>query len=503
VPNLTGTSVLNFNALHNLSVGNVIVVRYFNQSVDGVYRVLSVPSATSVVVALDITVATTGEGLAFFLQTQRVAQASDVATLPYATDLLPGAKVWVDNSVQGHWAVIEKQQPFSLVENVELYEPQVNSGFGSTIAQAHENQWALVGAPGAYGTGAFYPYTQDDQGRYQPAPPVILDATNTEGYGNSVEIGNQLWAIAGASASNANQGYVSIIYRPPVSVSFDQTQLFVAPDLDFGPTEFGYSVTMSNDEHWAYVGAPGGNKVYAYGRVDVEAQSINFTTDGVTAVYDIDGQIEFDSDEQLVVILNNEVLVYGVDYNVGGDQVQLSTVPAPDLNLQVTRRTQQTFVGDGSTELYPLAPYLYTATNIYSFTVRVNGVLQRPELDYDFNSDSATLDLVLVFNTAPNSGASITVDADTYWQYIDTITVPGLANNAQFGASVSTTTDGRQVMIGAPTDSANLSNPRTGSVYVFDRNVTRYLINNTDTVSYAIPVGFVEPVAVLLNNQYL
>ena len=119
---------------------------------------------------------------------------------------------------------------------------------------------------------------------------------------------------------------------------------------------------MSNDEHWAYVGAPGGNKVYAYGRVDVEAQSINFTTDGITAVYNIDGQIEFDSDEQLVVILNNEVLVYGVDYNVGGDQIQLSAVPAPGLDLQVIRRTQQTFIGDGSTELYPLAPYLYTAT---------------------------------------------------------------------------------------------------------------------------------------------
>jgi hypothetical protein len=93
--------------------------------------------------------------------------------------------------------------------------------------------------------------------------------------------------------------------------------------------------------------------------------------------------------------------------------------------------------------------------------------------------------------------------AGTYWQYIDTITVAGLSSSARFGSSVTTTTDGRQVMIGAINDSADLTHPRAGSVYVFDRSVTRYIVDDTAQLTYALPAGFQEPVAVLLNNQYL
>jgi hypothetical protein len=104
---------------------------------------------------------------------------------------------------------------------------------------------------------------------------------------------------------------------------------------------------------------------------------------------------------------------------------------------------------------------------------------------------------------APANGAAIRVVARSYWQYIDTISVPGLSTTARFGSSVSTTTDGRQVMIGAENDSADISHPRAGSVYVFDRSVTRTIITDTTQLTYALPAGFQQPVAVKLNSQYL
>jgi hypothetical protein len=283
-----------------------------------------------------------------------------------------------------------------------------------------------------------------------------------------------------------------------------QTQLLVAPDLDFGTGEFGYSVTVSQDERWMYIGAPGNNKVYAYGRVDVPAQVVTFIATGSYQVYNVGGLIEFDNNEQLAVVLNNQLLTLNTDYTVAGTVINLATVPTAGQRLIITRKVEQEFTGDGIENEFDLEPYLYTATNIYSFSVYVNDVIQRPEFDYDFNSDSAALQFQLVFTTPPALNATIKVLTGTYWQYIDTITVDGLSGSARFGSSVTTTTDGRQVMIGSINDSADLTHPRAGSVYVFDRNVQKFIYGTGPISSSFTVLGTVtEPVSVLVNNTFL
>ena len=501
--NLNGTTIITFSQAPELVVDDIVVIRFFDPTVDGIYRVLAVPDLRSIVIQLATGGTTTGVGLAYTLDSMRVAQASDVLNLPYAQELVPGARVWVDNNGAGLWEVLEKTDIFTpgLIFTPDISE--ANSGFGASIAQGQENIMAMVGAPNYGGTGAIYPYLRGDTDSYIENPILLLGSTNTEGYGNSIEIGHQNWAIAGASASNNNQGYAAVIYRASASNAFVQTQLLVAPDLDFGTGEFGHSVTMSQDERWMYVSAPGNNKVYAYGRIDVPTQVAKFITTGEYQVYNVNGIIEFDNDEQLAVVLNNQLLTLNTDYVIAGTVINLATIPTAGERLIITRKVEQEFTGDGSTYIYDLDPYLYTATNIYSFSVYVNDVIQRPELDYDFNSDSALLSMELVFTTPPDNGDAIRILAGTYWQYIDTITAPGLAGPARFGSSLTTTTDGRQVMIGAMNDSADLTHPRAGSVYVFDRSVTRYIIDDPDQLTYALPVGFQEPVAVLLNNQYL
>jgi hypothetical protein len=501
--NLNGTSTVTFTGNPNLSINDIVVIRYFDASVDGVYRILAVPSVTTVVIALANPTVNTGQGLAYRLQSQRVAQASDALDLPYANRLTPGDKVWVDNNGSGHWEVLQKQQPFTSQTSLEPQTPELNSGFGTSVAQGHGNEFALVGTPNYGSTGALACFARNEVGAYAQVSDLSLDATGALGYGNSVEIGYQTWAIAGASASDGDNGYATVIYHLPVSTSFEQTQLLVTPDLDFNSAEFGYSVTMSQDERWIYVGAPGRNKVYSYGRVDVENQNVEFVTDGVTTLYSILGYIQCNNSSQLLVTLAGNELIEGVDYLFTGSAILLLSTPATGLGLRIFRKTVHPFVGDGSTTAFDLAPYLYTATNIYSFRVLINGVIQRPELDYDFNSDSTLDYFEIIFASAPQAGQVISVRAATYFEYVDTITVAGLANTARFGQSVSTTTDGRQVMIGAINDSADVNHPRAGSVYVFDRSATRYLVDDTSVLTYALPTGWQGPVAVLLNNQYL
>jgi hypothetical protein len=73
------------------------------------------------------------------------------------------------------------------------------------------------------------------------------------------------------------------------------------------------------------------------------------------------------------------------------------------------------------TSTFSLNEYLYTVNNIFSFSVLVDGVLQRPEIDYTFSGDS-TLGNDLTFINSPAAGASILVRAEGYFEYAGTIT---------------------------------------------------------------------------------
>jgi hypothetical protein len=502
--NLDTTSTVTFSQPHGLSVNSIIIIRYVNDQVNGVYRVLTVPSATEIIVELPVTLLTglsniLLQGIAYSLQTMRVSQASDVIDLPYVNSLLPGARAWVDNNGTGLWEVIEKQAPFISGEELTPNDSVANIRYGASIAQGINNIIALVGAPAYSSTGAVYPYLRDDNNQYTQSSLLLLGATATAGYGNAVDIGNQEWCIIGASESNSQAGYAGVVYRGDTTNVFEQRQLLVAPFGDYAATsEFGYSVTISQDERWMYIGAPAENKVYAFGRVDQQEQAVKYTTNGITFLYNYSDSIVIDNDNQLNVVLNNQLLTLGVDYTVSGTNVALTNTPSTGLVLLISRKTAQNYTGDGSTDVFTISTYLYTIDNndIFSFSVTVDGVLQRPYIDYTFASGDIT------FTTPPGSGDTIVVTSKTYFSPVETITVGGLVSDARFGQSVDTSTDGRQIIIGCPNDTVDTISD-AGSVYTFDRSVTRVIVSDPNTTSYALPAGFQAPVSVLLNGTFL
>jgi hypothetical protein len=242
--NLNQTSVATFTSAHDLVVGDLIIIRYFGSAVDGVYRVLSVPGITQVIIAYNFVstnqTTLTGDGLAFYLQTVRVTQPSDIATLPYANSLVSGARVWVDDNGSGHWVVLEKQNPFSDFDRLRVEFPIINNRFGFSIAQAADNFTALIGAPGIDvadssldSIGSVYTYRRTVDGKYGLNINLLLNATDTLGFGNSVDFGNRTWGVAGASISNNYAGYAVVIYLVPGTNDYILSQLLIAPDLDF------------------------------------------------------------------------------------------------------------------------------------------------------------------------------------------------------------------------------------------------------------------------------
>jgi hypothetical protein len=261
--NLNSTSIAQFNAVTGLAIGDLVIVRYFADGVDGVYRVIGTPSPTSVIIAYAFTntnqTILTGNGIAWFLQTMRVGQASDVAALPYAQALVPGARAWVDNNGSGHWEVLEKQTPFTLAENKNAVVPQTNSLYGTSVGQSVNHYNLLVGSPNAAGGGSVYTYRRitspNNAGTYIDNSTLTLSSTAVEGFGNSLDWGKNNWVAVGASASASGRGYAVALYQIPASNDYLQAQLLTAPTTA-NAVAFGSAVTVSSDERWMYVSAP-------------------------------------------------------------------------------------------------------------------------------------------------------------------------------------------------------------------------------------------------------
>jgi hypothetical protein len=595
--NLNGTSQAKFSRTVNLARGDLIILRYFSDATDGVYRVLGRPAIDTIIIEYAFTnsnqTTLTGNGLVFYLQTMRVSQPSDIINLPYANQLIPGATAWVDNDGSGHWEVLQKTSPFTPLDTVEAISPEIDAEFGASIAQSSDRFAMLVGAPAASsGDGAVYTYRLNSLNQYVENTKVSLLAPDVVGFGNSVDFGNRTWAVAGASASNSDAGYAVILYLIPGTSDYVQTQLLVAPDEDFSAIKFGSSVKISANERWIYIGAPDGNKIYAFSRVDVPEQTVAYVANGTTSSYNYSNSIMINSSypEQLLVTVNNALQRYGIDYNITATSVEFVTPPVFNNQILIRRRnskqldsetyynitqnsttvsgsgaqftvnntrgtynvsitapganyivgeqltisytqidptgsvannltitvtavtaggiTSSGFTVSGSgvsnTATFSLVDYLYTADSYDSFAVLVNSEYQRPYIDYTFSAGSLT------FLTLPAAGAVIVVQsasAGSYWQYVDVLPSTGADMNAALGTSISTDTPGRQILAGAPFDTAldadGNSIANAGQVFAYDRSTVKYVITNPSQLTYAIPGTYTAPVGVVLNNQYL
>lgn len=506
--NLNNRAQVVFDQAHQLAVGDILIIKFFDAAVDGIYRVKAVPGLTSLLIDFQFAgqqTAINSNGVGFTLKTTRVAQAADIVNLPYAKQLTPGIKIWVDDNGQGQWQVLQKTDPFSIARPLSPTLPTTSAQYGASVAQGLSNLSALVGAPGynlesaATAPGAVYTYVKTQQDVYEQNSIMQLGTSGTAGYGNAIAVGNQDWAVIGASESSSGRGYAVVIFRSPGSNVFEQWQLLaIAPDdAVTSADKFGFSVVMSQNERWLYVGAPGGNSVYAYARVDVETQTVQYVGNGVDNQFNIDSHIVFDTTDQLVVSLNGEFQTAGVDYSIVGANIAFATAPISGSLLTISRRVAESFEGDGSTVLFSVDG-LYAATETAAVSVYADGVLQRPEIDYTVSGPDLT------FTTAPADKVRVSVRTGTYWKLVNQITSPAGNDAVNFGHSIVTTTDGRKLIVADPgSRNVDLAQATVGQVYVYDRAVQNFQVVNSDITTYTTIENAVLPVAVSLNKEFL
>ena len=503
--NLNETSTITFDVNHGLSVNDRIIIKYFSTSVDGAYIVGTVPGLKTITLTLSLpgeTVTITGDGRAFILESVRVAQASDVADLSFANNIVPGNQAWVDNNGNDKWTVLQKINPFSTPTDLEASVPIINDLYGTTVSQGLRNQGLLIGAPGHNSNkGGLYALGKDISGAYVQVALIAPTTTGFVGFGTSLSVGKYDWAIAGAPASDTNKGYAVSINRNSADGTYTQTQNFNTGTND--ADKFGTSVAISDDERWMYISAPADNKVYAYTKVEVQSQQLEYTGDGTTTVFVIEPTIVVDANDatattQIGVTVNNIPKTGGgTDWTlstVGGVQrITFNDALNEDDALRVIRLQSATYFPSVVTTDFSFTT-LFTASDIYSFAVYHDNVLLRPFFDYTI----VGTDVVL------GSGVTGTVliSAKTHWDFVSTFTASGLGATDQFGYDISTTTDGRQVIVGTP-DATIGTNTLAGETYVIDRSVERFQVTNASTVAYTVTETPIAPVTVTLNGTYL
>jgi len=510
--NLNETSTLTFDVNHGLSVNDRIIIKYFSTSVDGAYIVGTVPGLKTVTLTLSLpgeTVSITGDGRAFILESVRVKQASDVADLSFANNIVPGNQAWVDDYGDGNWAVLQKINPFGTPTEIDADTPVLNDLYGTTVEQGLIGQGLAIGAPGyASGKGAVYCYGKSDTNTYKEVTIMTPTATGFVGTGTSLSVGNTEWVATGAPASDSNKGYAITIKRNSSNGEYTQTQLFNTGTAD--ADKFGQDVALSDDERWLYISAPEDNKIYAYNKVDVQGQTLNFTGDGSTTDYLIEGSIIVSATNgtaqtQIGVTRNNVSQTAGVAFTVVDDAnskqvVRFTTAPNNNDKIRVTRLQGVTYLPSVPTTAFSTAT-LFTVNDIYSFSVYYNGALLRPIFDYTFAGSTVTL------ISSINSG-TLLIDSKDSWDFVSTIAVSGASAGDLAGESISTTTDGRNLIIGAPKTDITVGSVTTtdaGAVTIYDRSVERFQVTvaSTTTQNFTTTDTPVGAVTVTVNGTYL
>jgi len=546
---------------------DVVLLKDFNFKVDALYRVDKVLTETEFQVkttALRLSLlvdpntnapaSLEGSGNLYKMQSVRYTYPSRAAATDPLNYWKVGDKVFIDeHNTAGDWQVLQKSEPWTNNKKNTWASGSADDLYGKSVMLGHSAEWSAVGAPGE-GTGRVIISDVNSLNDFDFAEvlsAVIGQSTDiTDDFGSSLATGqlgfsydgstayNDEFLAVGAPATNGSRGAVVIFRRRNDTWT---THQYIAPPYSASAgAEFGKAIAMSKDARWLYVGAPGDNRVEAFGiDVALEEKSYTIEGDGSTTVFTLDFTPK--SLTSITVIDNaDKIYRHTTDYTLSGDQLTFTSAPADAILITVSQpfyykyeasltasdgdsgdqfgasvwsstdgtqvvigaprhdnagddsvvdsgaaylfdRTVEAFEGDGSTTAFTTQRTMDADVN----KVTVNGVLQDVRKGSDVYYDYTVSGTTLTFNTAPASSAIIKCDTNTFIQMQkfaeQTANERGVGN--EFGKSVLICPTDCSIYLGNPSDDPReLRN--SGSV---DRYVNQGRVYGTITSTATSP----------------
>jgi hypothetical protein len=280
---------------------------------------------------------------------------------------------------------------------------------------------------------------------------VDADAELNDNLGVSVAASrSNNYLLAGSTATSTVQTYK----RLASGVLVEDVEI-EAPST--GLDDFG-AVIAASSANYAAVGSPISDDV---GYVHILRKDTNdsFIVDQAIAPFGLAANGKFGS---AIAISEDARWLYVGQPDTQGGYLWVYQLINADSSV-----TQQ-FLADGSTASFTITGTATDlATNIYSLKISdVNGKILIPFRDYTFDSSTK----VITFTTTPTFG-EINVFFRSYYNLVLAASLASETGD-RFGASIATSTDGSQLIVGAPLANDNSTViSDSGKVYIIDRTV--------------------------------
>ena len=463
------------NRPHDLSYGNIVVIKGFDARVDGFYQVYSVvgPYKFNVVfygqnaVQLKSAMKIDGTGALFALKSSRILAATDITTITPPHGWMDNDKLWVDHdtSVNG-WAVYNKSTPWT--GNISYLNPSMklatnnsvtSAGFGTVTAISTTGAFAAAGMPGV-GMGNVIAFVANVTNGNVLTPVANIGARSANSvsrFGTSLDISGNLLYIGDPGNGTSEYGRVHI-HQFNGNASFPWTQTLSSPWGSNTGDAYGTSVSASADGAWLFVSAPNAGNVYVYHANTTSYYSYaNTITVGSSAYSQFGRTVKTTSDASQTVI--------SAPYQTVNGKTAAGAVYVYD-------RSIETFVANGTTYLtrYPI-----TSTTL---KVTVNGNVVTTGFTANANA--------VVFSNAPVIGSLINVETNKI-QLLEQLTSPTPTSGAAFGLTTYISGNDADVYVASP--GYSIPGYYSGIVYRFVNQGASYGTITGANFTPAVTVG--------------
>lgn len=537
-----------FESQHRLAEGELFIIRDFNDTFDGFYKVYAVVDLDTVQVQYQGNIEDladladtpiTKKSMFYVLNSMRFTFMEDARVYGYNGNPLhqwqAGDKIWIDDdaptsSVQGQpydtgnhlWKVYEKTLPWTLGQDLQKSssEYRKDTGYGKSVKLSYDGLLSVVGAPLAntkpwfssielavdeLTTGKVYTFDRNNDGEFVEGVWLTPTAGNavvqTKDYGYSVDQSLTKVAI-GAPGSYGNIGFVYVYNRQSGVTTYETPQVVWAGNLLAQGERFGTSISLDQTGDWLYVGAPGNttvnsDKVYVYGlnrRVTAQREIISVNNENYlelsAAIYANIGD------------LITQPSTGAVSY-VGANIANLANIQVTTIDgISTDVGAGNIYINNIDTLQQPIASYTRSITQTIftgftpnvantapSLTVSTSTKVYIPDIDYTVSGNAITF-------TSNIAQDSYVIEQRPY--YTLHAVLQGTAGE-NFGYAMDSSLDGAQLGVGAPNANVWVDGEwiqGAGAVYVYDRVIEAFKSDGSATYTTNGTIDLVHRVTI-------